>query len=283
MTSKLALVLSAALLIVGCREEGGNIGPVDLAGRDLSGSGRDMAMQLMYTTSNPKDIDTGVVTKGTAVRLNGMVVNTPTSFFESRGNTRCTYELGVQDPDCTAGPCGLLVQMDIPKPAGMSCPFPDRSGTQLATIVQDDTIDITGIVDNFPDMTSSVVEHHIEADSVTKSAMARTITATVISATGTHFLTKTGSDWAMYEGMLVKLQAPAGNLTVTSVDTGAPFHFHTTPGNTSWGTSFRFAYNRMDMGVVVTQGRVFKSVSGVVTTKFGGQVNPTKPTDFENP
>src|SRR5262245_51862841 len=114
MTSKLALLLSFAFMAAGCREPE-PVGPFDLASnRD---SGRDMAIQLMYTAATPKEIDTGAVTKGTAVRLTGMVVNTPVRFFESSMNTKCTYSTWVQDPDCTVGPCGLTVQITIAKPA----------------------------------------------------------------------------------------------------------------------------------------------------------------------
>ena len=89
--------------------------------------------------------------------------------------------------------------------------------------------------------------------------------------------------------MLVKVAPPtAGSCTLTptclsvsAVDTAAPFHFHTMPGNTDWSTTYRSTYNAMDAGTRPMVGQSFKSITGVVTTTFGGEIAPVKPTHFE--
>jgi hypothetical protein len=157
---------------------------------------------------------------------------------------------------------------------------------------QGDNLDIAGRVDWFPDFGAGanpiIVQHEVEADSVTKRTGAQRTVTPIVLTDGSGFVTRmatmNANAWNKFEATLISI-APGGStkLQVTGVDAAAPYQFHTSPGNTSWGTNFRFAYRpRTDGGVAdfPVVGDQFSSITGVVSTTFGGAVLPTRPEDF---
>jgi hypothetical protein len=292
MFRKLALVASSlmVLAVAGCRNDTPFM-PADLSvSGDGGGGGNDMSMMKMYTAATPHDIDTGMVTKGTNVKLTGMVVVAPVSKFFSKSSATCKYEIIVQDPACSAPPCGIVVEtngMHLPvMDAGSgSCPTPPNSGTFLDPLGIGDNVDLTGAVDTFADnMNAAIVQHSITADSTTKTAGTATISAMPVP--NDQFVTHTTGQWMMYEGTVITLSGTGGGkLTITSVDANTPFHFHTMPGNADWGNDYHFSYkgnaDNFDAGGSFPQvGLQFTSITGVVDTLFGGAVKPRLMSDF---
>lgn len=296
MLRKLALVVGCvtSLASAGCRNDNNNFMPADLSvGGGGDGGGNDMSMMKMYTAATPHDIDTGMVTKGTNVKLAGMVVVAPVSKFFSKSSATCKYEIIVQDPQCTTPPCGLVVEangMHLPvMDAGSgSCPTPPNGGTFLDPLAIGDNVDITGAVDTFADSTNAaIVQHSITADGATKTSGTATITAMPVSD-NSQFVVHVTGQWMMYEGTVITISGTGGGvLTVSSVDTATPFDFHTMPGNTSWGTDYHFSYkgsaDNYDLGTAgqfPQMGLTFHSITGVIDPLFGGAVKPRLMSDF---
>jgi hypothetical protein len=296
MLRNLALigVCAGGLLVAGCRDDN-NFTPTDFArmgdlgagGGDSGGGGQDLSMMKMYMATTPNAIDTGTVAKNTAVKLTGMVVTTPVSKFFSKSSATCKYEVNVQDPACTTPPCGLVVDLNGPTLPVMdagssSCPLPASSGTSFSATMVGDVVDVTGVVDTFADKNNAaIIQHSIVGDSVTKTGGPMNITPMVVTD-GSMFVVHVTGGFPMYEGTLITIQ-PSTKLQVTSFDTGTPYDFHTSPGNTSWGTTFHFAYKNgmdTDAGDFPQVGTMFTSITGVVNTIFGGSVEPRFNSDF---
>jgi hypothetical protein len=292
MLRKLALVAGCVMSIAsaGCRNDNNNFMPADLAvgGGGGDGGSNDMSMMKMYTAATPHDIDTGMVTKGTNVKLSGMVVVAPVSKFFSKSSATCKYEIIVQDPQCTTPPCGIVIEtngMHLPvmDAGSSSCPTPPNGGTFLDPLAIGDNVDITGAVDTFADsMNAAIVQHSVTADGATKTSGTATITAMPVSD-NTQFVVHVTGQWMMYEGTVITISGGGGKLTISSVDTGVPYNFHTMPGNTSWGTDYHFSYKNgmdSDAGQFPQQGLQYTSITGVVDTLFGGAVKPRLISDY---
>jgi hypothetical protein len=282
-----AFFCAVTLLASGCRDDSGSSN--DLG---VSDQGNDESVNSAYTAATPYDIDSSDPKMGrfvakTAVRLTGLVITTPVNSFSSRDG--CKYEVWAQDPQCTKPPCGIAVIQTIPTPANKMCPETEDSGTFLATSKVGDNIDVSGTVDIFPDISnkSMVVEHEVLADSIKASAGEKAKITPLLVDDGALFVTGTAkmtpAGWATYEATYITLKPHSDNLTITKVDPGRPYHFHTTPGNTDWGDIFRSVYNANDAGVMIRVGAQFKSISGVVTNTFGGAILPVQETDFVLP
>jgi hypothetical protein len=242
-------------------------------------------------TVAPHDIDTasgGALGKGAKVALTGMVAVTPVDSFTSSGGTKCNYQVWVQDPTCTAPPCGLVVQVLGVQKTGAYCPYPDQSGTLLAAVKPGDNLDVNGTIDLFTEtgatdggVAGTITQHIVVADSVKVTlGTAKIDPKTFTVADGTLFVTFAGAGWATYEGTYVRLQ-PASKLTIAEIDASKPYHFRTAPGSTDFGTSFRHTYNPgVGAPAFPTTGVQFTAICGVVTATFGGAIVPTQPSDF---
>jgi hypothetical protein len=253
----------------------------DLAGEDLAipsldmtGKAGDMVMKV-YTATTPHAIDIGMFPMGSSVKITGMVVVAPVSKTFTKSTATCKYETIVQDPTCSSPPCGVVVsaagiQLPVMDAGTSSCPTPPSSGTLLDPLVMGDNVDVAGVTRALADsMNAALVRHSIDVESLTKIGGAATITA--MAAPNDQFITHITGQWMMYEGTVITLANAGGKLTVSSVDTANPFHFHTTPGNADWGTTYQSS---------ATAGLQFTSITGVVDTLFGGAVQPRLMTDF---
>lgn len=282
-------ICTLGLILGGCPEEQ-PFKPTDFSRmNDMSGSA-DL-MTRVYTAATPNQIDTsgaaGSFGKGTAVKLTGVVVVTPSRFIEAMQNTRCDYLLHVQDPACTTPPCGIMaIVKGATKAAADKCPFTDDTTSVLKGSRVGDMVDIEGVVDlrtwsplAMDGGTMSTIEHQVDIDTYVKTGTG-TVTAMTVTD-GSKFTTYgNGSEWNKYEGTLIKVQ-PGGKLQVTKVDGAVqPYHFYTSPGNTDWGTDNRGLY-RADGGADFPQvGLQFTSISGVPVMAFGGAIQPRFMNDF---
>jgi hypothetical protein len=247
------------------------------------GGGNDMSMMKAYMTTTVNAYDTGTLADGTAIRITGLVVITPVDKFFARSSATCRYEVWAQDPQCSTPPCGLSIQVNgmtlpVMDAGSSSCPSASKSGTPLAGIMDGNTVDVAGVTKTYTDRASGIKNHVIFADSITASATQGTITPTVLTnVTANYFKSGAGAEWTTYEGMYIKLQ-PAGGLTISSIDTATPYHFHSMPGNSDWADTFRFDYS--DGGDRTTVGTMYTSMAGVVNTDFGGSLLPTQASDL---
>jgi hypothetical protein len=290
-----ALIASSAL-ILGCREEM-PFKPADLSVNMGDGGMmmNDMTMKV-YKAGTINEIDTNPITggafgQGTAVKLTGVVIVSPSRYIEAMQSTRCDYLVQVQDPACTVPPCGLIAIVRGPtKTAAEMCPFPDDSTSVLKGSRVGDKVDIEGVVDrrSWAPLAGdggsggmATTEHQVDIDTYVKTGTG-TVTPFAVTADTSKFQTYgVGADWQKYEGTVVKLQAMTGKLTVTKNDGAVqPFHFYTSPGNTDWGTDNRSLY-RADGGADFPQpGLQFTSITGVPVMAFGGAVMPRFMNDF---
>lgn len=90
-------------------------------------------------------------------------------------------------------------------------------------------------------------------------------------------LSHKGVTWNKYEGMSVTLQPTVGNLTVSAINGGG---FQTTPGLTDWGNTFDSDYYPAGATTFPMQGATYRSISGVVATRHGGEIMPVRNKDF---
>jgi hypothetical protein len=290
MLNRLAFVAALTLFASGCRDDGTVTHPDFSVNRDLAmavvtdggGGGNDLSVTKMYMDVTPNAIDTGTLADMTAVRLTRVVAVTPVDRFFSHTTGYCHYQMWVQDPACTTPPCGLNVQASGEKlvldASVGSCKSTSTSGTPLASVHVGDTIDVVGVTHVYT--SGTIREHVIFADGITPNSNAGTITPLPITTVPATLLqTGMGTDWATYEGTYINIRPATGNLTVSSIDSSTPYHYHTMPGNTDWGTTYRFGYS--DGGDLPVATQTFKGLSGVVTLSFGGAVLATKMEDFQ--
>jgi hypothetical protein len=295
----LALVAAVALvsLTLGCRDNGGNLQPLDLAvstGSDQGAGSGDMAKPTGIAAT-PHGIDTnavgGMFGKGVAVSIPGLIATTPVHYYKCSSKTKCCYEAFAQDPACTTPPCGILLEVkDIALNTAGKCDYPDTIMPPIALtpVKEGDKIDITGTVDLFSGSgmvdggaAGSWVQHSVVLTSLTDNG-AGTLPMPMTVTDGAMFTAFTGAGWATYEGTRVKVQ-PSTMLTITEnlqATSVAPYTFRTNPGQTEWGTNYDLVYQSKTGTQLDAVGTMYTSITGVVGTVFGGAVLPTQAADF---
>jgi hypothetical protein len=125
----------------------------------------------------------------------------------------------------------------------------------------------------------SVVEHQlfVEAlDTLTPDQVINPVVITDPLIFG-QLVSHQGLTWNKYEGMSVTLSPVAGSLTVSTFGNNG---FKTTPGSTDWGNTFDADYYPASTTTFPTVGSLFRSISGVVSTRHGGEIMPTRNKDF---
>lgn len=257
----------------------------------MTGSEMDMAgpmYQYKPATIHQIDTDPGNGPYGNAQRvvLDRVVAVTKVDKYVNSANQQCRYQMWIQDPACTTPPCGMVMKAigpmaPFPNASGSDCPAKTSSGTLLADISKDDNLRVWGKlvfeVDSTQPMT--VVEHQLFIEKIevlTKDAMITPVTLSD-SAMYSQFVTHLGMTWNKYEGMLITLQPTAGTLQVTAFDGSG---FTTMPGNTTWGDTFDSDYYPSGAATFPTVGSMWKAISGVVSTRHGGELMPTRNKDF---
>jgi len=254
------------------------------------GCGSKTASDEGYTpaTINQIDNDPGNGPYGNAVPvvLERVVAVTKVDKYVNSTNQQCRYQIWVQDATCTTPPCGMVVkaiggQAPSPTASGKDCPSVSTTNTPLAAVGRGDNLKIRGKliveVDSVAPMT--VVEHQLFVDSLEvlsedQSVDPLTITDnTVIS----QFVKSQGKTWNKYEGMYVTLQPSVGRLQVSTFNSDG---FQTTPGPVEWGDVFDNDYYPTGVTTYPTVGSTFAAISGVVSTRHGGELMPGRPRDF---
>lgn len=252
----------------------------------------DMTMVPMYNylpaKVNQIDTDPGNGPFGNAVRvvLDRVVAVSKVDKYVNSANQQCRYQIWVQDALCTTPPCGLVVKAIGPMApsatsTGKDCPSASTSGTLLNTIAKGDNVRIRGKIvveiDTTPPM--SVIEHQLFVESIETLTADQTITPLVISDPQVfgQFVSHKGVTWNKYEGMSVTLQPLTGTLMVSATNGGG---FQTTPGSTDWGNTFDSDYFPSGATVFPTIGSTYRAISGVVSTRHGGELMPTRNKDF---
>jgi len=295
----LALLVAAVATatVVACNNDTSS-GPKDFAtntdGGGPSGDmGSDMNTTSMYAAATPHDIDTntigGMFGKGTAVALTGMIVISPISGFSANSDKDCKYEVWVQDPTCSTPPCGLVIEtagITNPGGTGSFCSFSYSSMTALNGVKKGDKLDIKGVVNTFassatPPATGTVVQHEVDIDMLTVTATGQTVpAATVVTdADPSLFVPYSGTGWAMYEGMIVKLQPASGKFTTTLDTYGG---WTCAPGGGHFADTFTtfFRPDGAAANMWPPNGSMFSSISGIVSLTFGGGILPDDNSDF---
>ena len=251
----------------------------------------DMAMPMYsYTPATINQIDTdpgnGPFGNGVRVVLDRVVTVTKVDKYVNSANQQCRYQIWVQDANCKTPPCGLVVKAIGPTApsatsTGKDCPSASVSGTLLNAVGKGDNVRVKGRliveVDNNPPMT--VVEHQLFVESLEILSADLTVNPLVISdqAVLGQFVSHKGVTWNKYEGMSVTLQPTVGNLTVSAINGGG---FQTTPGLTDWGNTFDSDYYPAGATTFPMQGATYRSISGVVATRHGGEIMPVRNKDF---
>lgn len=257
-----------------------------------TGTVPDMGTTPMYsyTTTTIHQIDTdpgnGPFGNGQRVQLDRVVAVTKVDKYVNATNQQCRYQIWVQDPKCTTPPCGMVVKAIGPMApsatsSGKDCPSARTSGTMLDTVDKGDNVRIKGKllveVDSTPPMT--VVEHQLFVESIEILTPDLTVNPLVLSdsAVFAQFVESQGTTWNKYEGMYVTLQPSAGTLQVATFGSSG---FTTLPGKTNWGDTFDGDYYPSGATTFPTVGSTFRSISGVVSTRHGGEIMPTRNKDF---
>lgn len=250
----------------------------------------DMALMYNYVPATINQIDTdpgnGPYGNGVRVVLDRVVTVTKVDKYVNAANQQCRYQIWVQDATCTTPPCGLVVKAigpmaPSPSSTGKDCPSASTSGTLLNTVGKGDNVRVRGRliveVDNNPPMT--VVEHQLFVESIEILTEDQTITPLVISdpTVFAQFVSHKGTTWNKYEGMSVTLAPSSGSLLVSAVTGGG---FQTTPGMTDWGNTYDSDYYPSGATAFPTVGSTYRSISGVVATRHGGEIMPTRNKDF---
>ena len=250
----------------------------------------DMAPAINYTAATINQIDSdpgnGPFGNGQNVVLDRVVAVTKVDKYVNSTNQQCRYQIWVQDATCTTPPCGLVVKAIGPKApsptaSGKDCPSASISGTPLSTISRGDNVRIRGHViveiDSTPPM--SVVEHQVFVDSLEILTPDQTVTPIVLTDPTMYgqFVTHLGQTWKKYEGMSVTLQPSVGVLQVTAFGSGG---FQTSPGNSNWGDTFDGDYYPTGVTMYPIVGSTFHALSGVVSTRHGGELMPGRSKDF---
>ncbi len=276
---------------------------VDDLGGGNNGGGDDGAVApKTYTDSSIHNIDTGVTARMSNVHLSGIIAVTPAHFYsscvkdsdgkciEKNGKKvldSCTYEVWAQDPACSGKGCGIHVVSTKINPktdanGSTVCPYENAPESPLKAAVGD-ILDVQGTVDIFVPskkmpMTNFFTEHVVVSDKVSATGGGQ-LPAPVEIMDGSQFTSKNANGgYNDYEGMRVKIVGP---LTVSAIDVSAPYHFHTTPGNADFSTTFRYTYTNSDAGAFPAQGQSFRSITAVVNAGFEGVLLPVSKTDFE--
>ena len=279
--------------------------PPDLAGIDFAGADfagvdmtivtppdlvttPDLAAPYVVATINKIDTDPGNGPFGNArlVTIEKVIAVTDVDKYVNSANQQCRYQIWVQDPACVVPPCGMVVKAIGPKApspnsTGKDCPAARISGTVLANIGRGDNVKVSGKVVFEVDSVApnTVIEHQIFADSVTPLQNVATINPLVISDATVYaqLVAHMGTTWNKYEGMSVTLQPAKGTLQISATSGSG---FKTIPGNTDWGNTFDSSYIPNGQMTFPTLGSVWKSISGVVSTRHGGEVMPVRFKDF---
>lgn len=255
---------------------------------DLAGSPADLLVPHAAATIHQIDTDpgNGPFGNGKLVSLAHVVAVTDVDKYVNSTNQQCRYQIWVQDPACMTPPCGMVIKAIGPKApnpnsTGKDCPAARLSGTVLSSIARGDNVSITGKlvfeVDSLPPMT--VVEHQLFADAVKPLPNDKTIAPTVVSDSSTYsqFVSHTGAGFGRYEGMYVTIQPDKGLLQVTAFNGDG---FQTIPGNMNWGDTFDGDYYPMGAASFPAVGSTWHAISGVVSTRHGGEVMPVRNKDF---
>ncbi len=250
----------------------------------------DMALPYNYTKATINQIDTdpgnGPFGNGVRVVLDGVVAVSKVDKYVNSTNQQCRYQIWIQDPACTVSYCGMVVKAIGPMApsatsTGKDCPAASASGTLLDTVGRGDNIRVRGKIIVEIDSTSpmQVVEHQLFVESLEILTQTKTINPTVISdpLVFAQFVTHKGTTWNKYEGMSVTLQPQVGTLQIATINGGG---FTTTPGNTDWGNVFDSDYYPSGATTFPTVGTTYKSISGVVSTRHGGEIMPGRNKDF---
>lgn len=301
--------VTSAAAMVGCTgtdPAGGNKDFATGGNTDMPGGNNDMNVMKTYKAATPHEIDTnqigGDFGKGTAVSMSGMIVISPISGFSANMDKDCAFQVFVQDPTCSTGPCGLVIvtkPITNPNGTGAFCGFQGSDATPLKNVKVGDKVDVKGVVDTFASTamapaTGTVVQHEVEIDelTVTMSGQALPAAVAVTDTASSMFKPYSGSGWAMYEGMRVKLSAPSGKLvtTLNRVTSGGKNcgGFNSNGGfTTAQGANFADTYNFTyvpDAGEVncwPQDNLMFTSITGIVSALFGGALLPSDDLDFE--
>lgn len=221
------------------------------------------------------------------VSLDRVVAVTDVDRYVNATNVQCRYQIWVQDATCTTPPCGMVLKAIGPMApsatsSGSDCPSARLSGTPFDTVKRGDNVRVKGkiIVEIDSTAPSVVVEHQLFVDSLEILDQAQSITPLVISDSTvyTQFQTHLGKTWNKYEGMYVTIQPPMnGVLTVSKFSSSG---FQTTPGPIEWGDVFDNDYYPTGVTMYPTMGTTFHAISGVVSTRHGGEIMPVRNKDF---
>ncbi len=250
----------------------------------------DMALPYTYKAAKINQIDTdpgnGPYGNGERVVLDGVVAVSKVDKYVNSTNQQCRYQIWIQDPACTVPPCGMVVKAIGPMApsatsTGKDCPSASTSGTLLNTVDRGDNIRVRGklIVEIDSSAPMTVVEHQLFVESLEILPQSKSITPTLITdpLVFAQFVTHKGTTWNKYEGMSVTLQPQVGTLQIATINGGG---FTTTPGNTDWGNTFDSDYYPAGATAFPTVGTTYKSISGVVSTRHGGEIMPGRNKDF---
>lgn len=253
----------------------------------------DMGMTTNYTYTPATiaqinaDSGNGMYGNGQRISLDRVVAVTDVDKYVNSTNVQCRYQIWIQDATCTTPPCGMVVKGIGPMApsataSGSDCPSARLSGTPLISVKRGDNIRVKGkiIVEIDSTAPSVVVEHQLFADTLEILDEAQSITPLVISdpMVYTQFQTHLGKTWNKYEGMYVTIQPPNnGVLTVSKFSSSG---FQTTPGPIEWSDAFDNDYYPTGVTMFPTMGATFHAISGVVSTRHGGEIMPVRNKDF---
>ena len=279
-----ALGLSS-LLSTGCSET-----PLGMPSDMAVAPAPDLALPYNYVPATIRQIDldpgNGPFGNGVRVVLDRVVAVTKVDKYVNATNQQCRYQIWLQDATCTTPPCGMVAKVIGPKApsatsSGKDCPSAATSGTLLNTIGKGDNVRIRGriVVEIDSDPPMSVVEHQLFVESVEILSQDQTVTPVIISDPTVfgQFVSHMGQTWNKYEGMSVTLQPTVGALQIASVGGSG---FCTNPGNTDWGNVFDSDYYPSGAASFPIVGSMYRAISGVVSTRHGGEIMPTRNKDF---
>lgn len=254
------------------------------------GCGSKTATDEGYTPATINQIDTdpgnGPFGNSVMVVLDRVVAVTKVDKYVNSTNQQCRYQIWIQDPACTTPPCGMVVKAiggaaPSANASGKDCPSVSSTSTPLAMVGRGDNLKIRGklIVEVDSTAPMTVVEHQLFVDSLEVLTEDKSIDPLLITDNAVigQFVQSQGKTWNKYEGMYVTLQPSVGLLQVSAF-TGSGFQ--TTPGNTEWGDTFDGDYYPTGVTTYPAVGTTFHAISGVVSTRHGGEIMPGRPKDF---
>ncbi len=283
-----AVLAIFACAVTACASSGENESPPDLSsihgdgGIDLGtpSSSPDGGKKKSGDAAAPPpveitihDVDTGLVTNGTMVRVQTATLVGPVRSAGVDAEDECTFDAYVVDPTNQA-PAGIRVFVDVLACPGGNCACPTvGSITTLldAMTTPSDTFDLTGAVETYS-YDGGPLEHGIFVTKLARTGTGSAIAPTLVADAPTlaTFLAG-GPGFAANEGMLVTI-APAGGLTATA---GANATF--VAGGITFGSGYLAA---VDAGAFPQSGSTWTRITGVVWTAHGGVVAPRSASDF---